>query len=139
VLAELAEISQAIKQSAKSGETWPDDRPLPAFAWREYRAILAAHLPIAAWRWVESAYNEANGLNWQMAERNREYQSEGPVHDVNKEGLREPFEVVYQAMSELEQALGEDRGVFGYTGYAELADLEEGIWEPRAVNEESKD
>ena len=131
VLAELAEIGQAIKQTAKSHLTWRSDRLLPAFAWREYRAILAAHLPLQAWRWVETAYNEANGLNWRVLEKNREFKSDGPIHFIDNEWLRDPFRTVHHAMAELEQALGDARGVFGYTGYASVEELEEGVWEPK--------
>jgi hypothetical protein len=131
VLAELAEISQAIMQTAKSHLTWRSDRPLPASAWREYSPILAAHLPISAWRWVEGAYQGANGLNWRVMEMNREFESEGPVHFIENDWLRDSFRTLHSAMAELEQSLGEARGVFGYTGYATVEELEEGIWEPR--------
>jgi hypothetical protein len=131
VLAELAEISGSIKQTAKSRLTWGNDRELPEFAWREYRAILAAHLPLHAWRWVESAYNEANSLNWRVMQMNREFESEEPVHFIENEWLRDPFRTVQRAMAELEGALGDPRGAFGYTGYADPEQLEEGIWEPR--------
>jgi hypothetical protein len=130
VLAELAEISQAIKHTAESQQTWRNDRSLPAFAWREYRAILASHLPLHAWRWVESAYNVANELNWRVMEINREYESGGPIAFIEREWLRGPFRTVRQAMAELELALGEARGAFGYTGYASVEDLEAGVWEP---------
>jgi hypothetical protein len=113
VLAELAEISHAISETAKSRFTWRNDRPLPAFAWREYRAILAAHLPISAWRWVESAYQAANALNWHVAEMNRELESDGPIHFIENEWLRDPFRTLQQAMEELEGALGDARGAFG--------------------------
>ena len=129
VLAELSEVSQTIRQTAKSKLTWRNDRQLPAFAWREYRAILAAHLPMSAWRWVEAAYDEANGLNWRVIGMNSKFEGgTGPVHFNDNEWLREPFRTLHQAMSELEVALGEDRGAFGYTGYADLDDLEAGIW-----------
>jgi hypothetical protein len=132
VLAELAEISGAIRQTAKSHLTWREDRPLPAFAWREYRAILASHLPLHAWRWVEMAYNDANALNWRVMEMNREVESEGPAHFIESEWLRDPFRTTRHAMQELEVALGDPRGAFGYTGYASIEDLEEGVWEPRS-------
>lgn len=131
VLAELAEISQTIKQTAKSHFTWRSDQPLPAIAWREYRAILAAHLPLHAWRWVEGAYNDANALNLRVIGMNREFDTEGPVHFIENEWLRNSFRNVYHAMSELERALGDARGVFGYTGYASVEDIEEGVWESR--------
>lgn len=130
VLAELAEIKGAIQQSAKSRLTWRNDRPLPAFAWREYGPVLAAHLPISSWRWVEMAYQEANRLNWSVMEMNREYKSDGPVAFIEKEWLRQAFRTLHQAMGELEVALGEPRGAFGYTGYASVQELEIGTWEP---------
>jgi hypothetical protein len=86
VLAELSEISQAIKHTARSLQTWRNDRPLPAFAWREYRAVLAAHLPLEAWRWVESAYNEANEINWRVVEMNQEYETQGPSASLTRSG-----------------------------------------------------
>lgn len=136
VLAELGEISGAIEQTATSRLTWRNDRPLPAFAWREYRAILAATLPLDAWRWVEFAYQEANALNWRVMEMNREFQSDGPVHFVENEWLRPGFRTTRQAMQALEAALGEPQGgAFGYTGYATIEDLEEGVWEPRSEAE----
>ena len=131
VLAELAEIRGAIKQTAKSHLTWRTDRPLPAFAWREYRAILAATLPLHAWRWVESAYQDADGLNWRVMEMNREFDSEGPVRFVENQWLRDAFRTTHQAMQELEVSLGDARGAYGYTGYATVDELEEGVWEPR--------
>lgn len=131
VLAELAEISGAIRHSAKSHGTWRNDQLLPAFAWREYRAILAAHLPLHAWRWIESAYNEANALNWKVIETNNEFQSEGPVHFIENEWLRDAFRTTRHAMAQLEGALDEPRGIWGYTGYASIEDLEEGVWDPR--------
>jgi hypothetical protein len=34
-------------------------------------------------------------------------------------------------MEALERSLGNASGVFGYTGYAAVEELEEGIWDPR--------
>jgi hypothetical protein len=124
VLAELAEVDQAIRHSARSHLTWPLERQLPGFAWKEYRGTLAVHLPLHAWRWVESAYDEANGLNWRVIEFAREASTEGPVHRADVEWLRAPFRTIRHAMGELEQALGEPRGAFGYTGYASIDELE---------------
>lgn len=70
-----------------------------------------------------------------MIEKNREFESDEPVHFASNEWLRDPFRTMYHAMSELEQSLGEPRGAFGYTGYAEIEDLEEGIWKPRAEDD----
>jgi hypothetical protein len=130
-LAELSEISQAIRHTAKSHLTWRTDRALPAFAWREYRATLAAHLPLEAWRWVEGAYNEANALNWRVIEMSQEFKSDGPIHFIENEWLRSPFETVHHAMAALEESLGEPGGAFDYTGHATIEELEEGVWEPR--------
>jgi hypothetical protein len=132
VLAELTEISAAITQSAKSHMTWRNERQLPAFAWREYRATLAATVAPGTWRWVEMAYNEGNALNWQMIERNAEFESDEPVHFADNEWLREPFRTIRYAMQELEVALGDPKGIYGYTGYRSVEEMEEGIWKPRA-------
>jgi hypothetical protein len=141
LLTELAEIGQAIRQCAKSHLTWPNDRQLPNFAWREYRAILAAHLPLHAWRWVESAYSEANELNWTVLEVNAAYDRNGATSFGDNEWLRQPFRTVNHAMAELERTLDEPRGAFGYTGYASIEDLEDGVWVPQpaaeVVSEES--
>jgi hypothetical protein len=75
--------------------------------------------------------HEANSLNWRVMQMNREFESEEPVHFIENEWLRDPFRTVQQAMAELEGALGDPRGAFGYTGYADPEQLEEGIWEPR--------
>jgi hypothetical protein len=131
VLAELAEISGQIKETARSHLTWRADRQLPAFAWREYRATLAAHLPIDAWRLVEMAYNDANILNWTVLAMNREFKSDGPIHFISKEWLRPMFESAYRAMAALERTLGEARGAYGYTGYASIEELEEEVWGKR--------
>ena len=122
VLAELSEASTAIRHAAKSHLTWPQNRQLPAFAWREYRVVLAAHLPIAAWRWVQMAYDNTNALNWRVIEMGQEFNTTGPVHFIENEWLRRPFETVHQAMSELEVALGETRGIYGYSGYVTVED-----------------
>jgi hypothetical protein len=128
VLAELLEIALTIRETAKSRLTWGSDHPLPAFAWREYRAILAAYLPISAWRWVEAAYQDANGLNWHVMEMQREFKTDGPVHFIEHEWLRQPFAACHLAISELEQALDEPSGIYGYSGYASPEELEEEIW-----------
>jgi hypothetical protein len=44
-----------------------------------------------------------------------------------------------QAMEELEHALGEPRGAFGYTGYACVQELEAGMWEPHPDEVEERD
>lgn len=132
VLSELLEIRHTIQRAARTHVTWENSRPLPGFAWREYRAILAAHLPISAWRWVLWAYQDANALNWHVADVNRKSETEGPVHFDDKEWLRDSFRTTYRAMAELEDALGEPRGAFGYTGYADVEDLEEGVWNARS-------
>jgi hypothetical protein len=116
VLTELLEIGLTIRETAKSRLTWGSDRPLPAFAWREYRAILAAHLPISAWRWVEAAYQDVNVLNWRVMEMQREFETEGPVHFIENEWLREPFRAFHFATAELEQALDEPRGIMVTAG-----------------------
>jgi hypothetical protein len=135
VLTEVAEINQAIRTTATSLTTWENERGLPAYAWREYRAILAAYLPVDAWRRVEQAYNSANALNWQAIEMNREFGSDGPIAFVDNEWLRGPFEVTHDAMEALERALGEAVGAFGYTGYASVEELGEGIWATRSEPE----
>ena len=135
LLAELAEIREAIYQSAKSHLTWRTDQPLPAFAYKDWGAVLAATLPLHVWRAVEWAYREANRLNWAVMEMNREFKSEGPIHFIDNEWLRSGFRCADDAMRELEVALGEPRGVFGYTGYRTIAEIEEGIWLPRPMAE----
>jgi hypothetical protein len=129
VLAELAEIRNLIERTATSRITWGADRQLPAYAWREYRAILAAHLPLHAWRWVGAAYDEANALNWRVLDMQTESDSRSPVHFIENEWLRRWFRNVHSAMGELERALGDARGAFGFTGYATIEELERGIWD----------
>jgi hypothetical protein len=42
-----------------------------------------------------------------------------------------PFRNIEYAMRALEAALGEETGILGYTGHADVEDLEEGIWPMR--------
>jgi len=129
VLEELAEIDEALQQAIVSGYTWPADRQLPAFAWREYGAVLAVHLPPAAWRWIGAAYSSANKANWHVIQLQREDETEDSVEYGHNDWLREPFRTVRQAMEELETAVGRTSGVYAYTGHISVGDLEKEVFD----------
>jgi hypothetical protein len=127
VLEELAEIDSALQQAIRTGFTWPADRQLPAFAWREHRTVLARHLPLPSWRWVGAAYTSANEANWHVSQLQREATDaavNAAVHFVDKEWLREPLRTVRQAMAEVDNLIGPRAGAFTYTGHVGIDELE---------------
>jgi hypothetical protein len=130
VLEELSEIDRTIQDAAKTQLTWPSqDRQLPAFAWREYRGILATHVVDEAWRWVAAAYEEANSLNWRVIELERELDTTTAAHFADKEWLRQPLRAVRAAMEKLEEAIGPHGGAFAYTGYVSTEELEAALFD----------
>jgi hypothetical protein len=65
VMEELAEASSLLQSAAKSFRYWPAPRQIPTNTWNQYRTDIAAAVesPVA-WRFITSAYDALNDLNW---------------------------------------------------------------------------
>jgi hypothetical protein len=148
VLEELGAIAHTIDRTALSGRIWPADRGLPAFAWAEHRAALAAALKPEAWRWVAAAYSQADDANWEAQRLRNEAAGNhfsyigraGPVDFVDNDWLRRAHHSVRTAQELLERELADvldaKEGIYTYTGRVSTKEIEE-LWPTRARPDES--
>jgi RNA-splicing ligase RtcB len=111
VTEELAESTSLIEAAAKSRRYWVAPRQLPAATWREYRTDIAVAIESPLdWRFITSAYDGINNLNWIVQHRRNTDQSvETPVLGARvseDDHTREVWRGIRQAIGALESTIG---------------------------------
>jgi hypothetical protein len=70
VMEELAEAISLLQNAAKSSRYWPAPRQIPTSTWNQYRTHIGAAMDSPLhWRFITSAYDALNDLNWTVQHR----------------------------------------------------------------------
>jgi hypothetical protein len=131
VIEELAEAKSLIQNAAKSFRYWPAPRQIPTTTWTQYRTEIATAIDSPLdWRFITTAYDAINNLNWTVQHRREtttlvdDHRLGAAVHALDN--TREAWRAVRQAIATLEQTIG----VMGPASRAlrEPEDAEQEFW-----------
>jgi hypothetical protein len=111
VMEELAEAMSLIQGAGKAWRYWVAPRRLPTDTWNQYRTDVAAAIESPLdWRFITSAYDAINNLNWVVDHRRFTAQdAEAPIHGVRVGAVDETREVwrsIRRAIATLEAVTG---------------------------------